>query len=62
MTKVTYPRFRPVSYHWSVTLESDQGHRTLTQYAANMLELVERVTDTEGAPIRAIVKIERLGE
>ena len=62
MTEVTWPRFRPVSYHWSITLETEQGSRTLTQYAANMLELVERVTDTEGAPIRAIVKIERLGE
>jgi hypothetical protein len=62
MTDLTYPRFRPVSYHWSVTLETNSGSRTLTQYAANMLELVERVTDTEGAPIRAIVKIERLGE
>jgi hypothetical protein len=62
MTELTYPRFRPVTYHWSITLETNSGSHTLTQYAANMLELVERVTDTESAPIRAIVKIERLGE
>jgi hypothetical protein len=62
MTELTYPRFRPVTYHWRVTLESDSGRHALTLYAANMLELVERVTDTERAPIRAIVKIERLGE
>ena len=62
MTELTYPRFRPVSYQWSITLESDTGRHTQTQYAANLLELVERVTDAESAPIRAIVKVERLEE
>lgn len=62
MTELTWPQFRPVSYHWRVTLESDSGKHALTMYAANMLELIERVTDIERAPIRAIVKIERLSE
>jgi hypothetical protein len=57
---ISYPRFRPVSYHWKLTLETNSGRRDLTTYAGNLLEVVERITDTESAPIRAIVKAERL--
>ena len=60
MTNLTWPRFRPVTYHWSVTLESDSGRHDLMCRGSNLLEVVERITDTEGAPIRAIVKVERL--
>jgi hypothetical protein len=58
--ETTYPAFRPVSYSWRVTLASDMGPHKITLLAANLLEAVERVTEYERAPIRAIVKIERL--
>lgn len=62
MTDLTWPQFRPVSYHWKLTLESDSGRHDLTCYGGNLLEVIERITDTERASSRAIVKVERLGE
>ena len=58
--KTTYPAFRPVSYSWKITLENDTGRHTITTYGANLLQVIEQVTDMERAPIRAVVRVERL--
>lgn len=52
--------YRPLTYRWQITLEHDNGKITLEHYAANALELIERITDIERAPIRAVIKLERL--
>ncbi len=58
--ETTYPAFRPVSYSWKITLESDTGRHAITTNGANLLQVIEQITDTERAPIRAVVKVERL--
>jgi hypothetical protein len=60
--ETTYPAYRPVSYSWRITLDSDTGPYLITTNGANLLEVIERVTDTERAPIRAVVKVERLNK
>jgi hypothetical protein len=56
----TYPAYRPVSYRWAITLDSDTGHHTIITNGANLLQVIEQVTDMERAPIRAVVRVERL--
>ena len=58
--ETTYPAYRPVSYRWKITLDSDTGHHAIITNGGNLLEVIERVTDTERAPIRAVIKAERL--
>jgi hypothetical protein len=56
----TYPAYRPVSYLWRITLNTDTGPYVITTNGANLLQVIEQVTDSERAPIRAVVKVERL--